>query len=415
MGKNIVICCDGTGNQVEGNLSNVLKLFRILQKSADQRVYYNPGVGTLATDDPWSRLKENFWAVGLATGYGLDDEILDAYRFLVETYQDGDNIYLFGFSRGAYTVRALAGLINMVGLLPPDQVNIAGYALTAYKRASERNDLNIAWQFGDMTGGRQVTIRFIGVWDTVASLIVPRWDRLVPTLQTLPFTRQNKSVQAVRQAISIDERRRLFRLNRWNEPQPFVADRFDGAAPHIDQDIKQVWFAGVHSDVGGGYPEDEAGLSKFPLCWMIDEAAAQGLKINMSMKNHLVPGMPRPGATNQYVAPNATAELHRSLTWAWRLIEWIPKRARYEEWPQRLKFAGWYIPCGEPRLIEHPPTSPATPSPVTPRIHQSVLERMKLVPDYKPVNFPRHYDLEAWPYGEGPDAHGEGSIAPSGA
>lgn len=145
---------------------------------------------------------------------------------------------------------------------------------------------------------------------------------------------------------------------------------------------------------------------------MIDEAAAQGLKINVSMKNHLVLGMPRPGATNQYVAPNAAAELHQSLTWAWRLIEWIPKRARYEEWPQRLKFAGWYIPCGEPRLIDDPPKPPATPSPVAPRIHQSVLERMKLVPDYKPVNFPRHYDLEAWPYGEGPDAQGEGSIPP---
>ena len=122
MGKNIVICCDGTGNQVEGNLSNVLKLFRIARKNADQRVYYNPGIGTIGTDDAWTRLKDNSKGVfELATGAGLDGDILDAYTFLAEQYHDGDSVFLFGFSRGAYTVRALAGFINMVGLLPPDQ------------------------------------------------------------------------------------------------------------------------------------------------------------------------------------------------------------------------------------------------------------------------------------------------------
>ena len=122
MGKNIVICCDGTGNQVEGNLSNVLKLFRILHKNDGQRVYYNPGIGTIGTADPWTRLTQNMKGVfELATGYGLDDEILSAYRFLGENYQKDDRVFLFGFSRGAYTVRALAGFIHMIGLLPPDQ------------------------------------------------------------------------------------------------------------------------------------------------------------------------------------------------------------------------------------------------------------------------------------------------------
>ena len=103
-------------------------------------------------------------------------------------------------------------------------------------------------------------------------MIVPRWDRLIPTLQTLPYTRTNPSVAIFRQAMAIDERRRLFRLNRWVEPQPFVANRFDKDAPHVDQNIRQVWFAGVHSDIGGGYPENESGLSKFPLNWLIEEA-----------------------------------------------------------------------------------------------------------------------------------------------
>jgi uncharacterized protein (DUF2235 family) len=115
MGKNVVICCDGTGNQVERNLSNVLKLFRIFHKDDGQRVYYNPGIGTIGTDDPWTKLTQNTKGVfELATGYGLDDEILSAYRFLGENYQKDDRLFLFGFSRGAYTVRAL-------GLCPHDR------------------------------------------------------------------------------------------------------------------------------------------------------------------------------------------------------------------------------------------------------------------------------------------------------
>ena len=104
------------------------------------------------------------------TGYGLDDEILGGYRFICEQYEDSAEIFLFGFSRGAYTVRVLAGFIHMVGLLPPDQLNIANYGLTAYKKSSELSDFNIVWNFSQITGGRRVTIKFIGVWDTVASV-----------------------------------------------------------------------------------------------------------------------------------------------------------------------------------------------------------------------------------------------------
>jgi uncharacterized protein (DUF2235 family) len=408
MAKNIVICCDGTGNQVEGNLSNVLKLFRILRKNGEQRVYYGPGIGTLGNDDPWTLFKQNAKAVfGLATGYGLDDEIIEAYKFLVGHYEDGDDIFLFGFSRGAYTVRALAGFIYMVGLLPPDQANIADYGLVSYKRSSEKNDLHLAWDFGSITGGRAITIKFIGVWDTVASMIVPRRDRLYPTLQTLPYTRQNKSVKIFRQAMAIDERRRMFRLNHWIDPQSYVANPFDTTVPHLPQDIKQVWFAGVHADVGGGYPESQSGLSKFPLCWLIDEAVQHGLKINAGLKDHLVLGKPYRHATKTYVAPNAAGTLHDSITWAWRLIEWIPKRVKYEEWTGRPKFDGFYIPCGEPRLIDNPaspstaanPGQSATPqNPPPPRIHQSVLDRKTLRPDYKPINFPKDYVIEFWPY-----------------
>ena len=162
MGKNIVICCDGTGNEVEGNLSNVLKLFRMAQKNDHQCVYYSPGIGTIGSDDSWTRLKQNGKAVfELATGYGLDGEIADSYRFICESFEDEDSIYLFGFSRGAYTVRVLAGFIHMVGLLRRDQLNIANYALTAYKRSSQANDFSVAWNFSRVIGGRRATIKFL--------------------------------------------------------------------------------------------------------------------------------------------------------------------------------------------------------------------------------------------------------------
>src|SRR5436309_15624100 len=138
--KNIVICCDGTGNEISENISNVLKLYRCLRKSgktAPQIVFYDPGVGTLARPDPWRKLwQDTITILGLATGYGLDDNVLAGYEFLVNNYQEEDNIYLFGFSRGAYTVRVLAGLIHKVGLVSPQQVNLAGAGLTAYKQFS---------------------------------------------------------------------------------------------------------------------------------------------------------------------------------------------------------------------------------------------------------------------------------------
>ena len=131
--RNIVICCDGTGNEISENISNVLKLYRCLRKTEKteprQLVFYDPGVGTLARPDPWQKLKQDFIAIlGLATGYGLDDKVLRSYLFLVQHLSEGDQIYLFGFSRGAYTVRVLAGLIHKIGLIAPEQANLAGAA-----------------------------------------------------------------------------------------------------------------------------------------------------------------------------------------------------------------------------------------------------------------------------------------------
>ena len=324
--RNIIICCDGTGNEISENISNVLKLYRCLRKTEKtqprQLVFYDPGVGTLERPDPWHKLKQDFNAIlGLATGYGLDDNVLAAYSFLVHTYQAGDQIYLFGFSRGAYTVRVLAGLIHKVGLITPEQVNLAGSGLIAYKQFSSdeaptlrakfksavdaaaaedtlpQTAFDNAAQFARITSTRWPTIRFVGVWDTVASVIVPRADRFyLPSLEELAFTLLNPSVQTFRQAISMDERRCMFRLKKWDDPQTYKHNRFNDA--HAEpQDILQVWFAGVHADIGGGYPEKQSGLSKYPLLWMIDEATKCGLQVNQATVNQLAWGIQRKGFT----------------------------------------------------------------------------------------------------------------------
>src|ERR1700688_989727 len=114
MPKNIVICCDGTGNEINTTISNVLKLYRVLEKDEGQRVYYHPGVGTIGLQSTWRRLKQQTYAFfALATGAGLDEDTLAAYRFLCETYQKDDRVWLFGFSRGAYTARVLSALIQV--------------------------------------------------------------------------------------------------------------------------------------------------------------------------------------------------------------------------------------------------------------------------------------------------------------
>jgi len=378
MAKNIVICCDGTGNEINANLSNVLKLFRVVRKTKDQVVFYDPGVGTISSSDPWSRLKSNALGVwGLMTGYGLDENVLDAYRFLLDTYEDGDRVYIFGFSRGAYTVRLLGGFLRLVGLLERPQRNLCEYALTAYKRAAEKDDFEIAWRFERVASTRRVPIRFMGVWDTVSSVIVPRPDRLyLPSLQELPYTKTNSYVDVFRHAIAIDERRRMFRINRWKEPQHYKPNPFDKSEPP-PQDIKQVWFAGVHSDIGGGYPEKESGAAKYPLQWMIDEAVAHGLQINKAMYNHLVLGHKRKGGSRTYVKPDFKAKLHDSMNWAWRLLELFPKRAKRRDWPERRSLLGWYIPCEEPRRVD-----------AGALVHHSVFERIDADRAYRPVNLP---------------------------
>jgi uncharacterized protein (DUF2235 family) len=377
--RKIIILCDGTGNAIKENQSNVLKFYRLLQRNDDQIVYYDTGVGTItdstgAMSQAWLEFKR-IW--GLATGFGLFANVLDAYRFLSRYYHDGDEVYMLGFSRGAYTVRVLAGFNETIGLLAPHQLHLSDYVLRAYQQVARTGDFMIARRIRETLDTSRIPIRFVGCWDTVASVFAPGVGPLgLPGPLTLPYTRSNPSVKTFRHALAIDERRRMYRANHWQEPQVYKSNPFAPKDKEQPQDIKQVWFAGVHADIGGGYPEAESAPAKFPLDWMVKEAKAQGLKFRPRLYKRLVLGQNVKNSTRNYVAPDPAAPLRNSLRGFWWLLEVLPKRTRYREWPDRPSFLGFYVPLGEPRQI-------ASDSNIDP----SVRERQDKT-DYDPINLP---------------------------
>ena len=395
--RNLVVLCDGTGNELGGALteqqqdiriSNVLKLFRITEKRKNQLVWYSPGVGTIGRNDWLHRVRHKASSfIGLATGYGLDDNVLSAYRFLVENWRPGDRIFLMGFSRGAWTVRVLAGMLHLIGLVRPDQMNMCDNALGTYKRAAAEDKMPIARHFSRVIGARFPTIHFMGCWDTVASVIVPRRDRFwIPSLEDLPYTKINPSVATFRHALALDERRAMFVPSEWIQPQPYVPNRFRPTETRA-QDIEQRWYPGVHSDVGGGYAESESGLSKLALVWLLDESEKAGLKLNHPNYRHLVLGEPKQGGQHTYQKPDPAGKIHKSLIKFWWLVEVLPKRVKTPMWPKPNPF-GFYIPFAQPRWVD--------PDHV---LDPSMAARMQQDKSYRPVNLP--VTAEVPPEGEG--------------
>src|SRR5712692_5991113 len=170
MAKSIVVCCDGTGNQFGQNNSNVLKLYSTLVIQAGvQTAYYHPGVGTMGARNALSTVGKLWTQVrGLAFGYGFSDNIADVYSFLMGEFDPGDRIFIFGFSRGAYTARALCGLLQMCGLLTPGNQALIPYALRLYK-GNDPCKFEIAAGFRT-TFSIPCSPYFLGLWDTVSSV-----------------------------------------------------------------------------------------------------------------------------------------------------------------------------------------------------------------------------------------------------
>jgi uncharacterized protein (DUF2235 family) len=220
-------------------------------------------------------------------------------------------VYLFGFSRGAYTVRVVASLLRMYGLLPVGNEPLVPYVIRMMTATGEDRFL-LAKQFSE-TFATPCPPWFVGVWDTVSSV---GW---IENPLRVPYSANNPDIQVGRQAISIDEHRAFFRQNLWRSPalpQPPALP-----VPAGPRDLKQVWFPGVHCDVGGGYPEAESGLSKIALEWMLAEAHANHLVLNKD-RTDLVLGKKE----NRYVRPDPTASMHESLTPAWWAAEFVLKK-----------------------------------------------------------------------------------------
>src|SRR6266446_10293892 len=264
--RNIVICCDGTGNQYGSANSNVVKLYWALSAEDKQIAYYHPGVGTMGARNALSAVGKWWTKVrGLAFGYGFSDNIADVYSFLMREFSPGDHLFIFGFSRGAYTARAVCGLLHMCGLLTPGNEALIPYALRLYK-SNDPCKFEIATGFRS-TFSLPCEPYFLGLWDTVSSV---GWilDPIHTKGGHLPYTATLPNISVLRHAVSIDEHRAFFRQNLIHQPA------------QSNQDVKQVWFAGVHSDVGGSYAEAESGLSKTALRWMLCEAQSDGLMLD---------------------------------------------------------------------------------------------------------------------------------------
>jgi uncharacterized protein (DUF2235 family) len=363
MPKNIVICCDGTANEFARDRTNVVKLYyALLQNTPNQIAFYHPGLGTMepagALTTPARKLTR---ILGMAAGYGLATDIRDAYVFLMNNYREGDHVYLFGFSRGAYTARAVCSVLAMYGLIRPGNDPLVPYVVRmmlaidkARKRQQKaarqgrddeqaiRDYFRLAADFKTMMSAADCHPHFVGVWDTVSSV---GW---VDNPTKIPFTADNPFIRHGRHAIAIDEKRAFFRTNRWI-PSPDLDE-------HGPKEVKQVWFAGVHCDVGGGYPETESGLSKIALEWMLEEAKAIGLCVDPAREAEVLGRTP----DGLCVPPNPDGMMHESLKGAWKLAEVI-ERPHYD---YKTGATTWRANRGRRRTI-----------PSGALIHESVFQR----------------------------------------
>ena len=376
MSKNIVVLSDGTGQDGgRGHDSNIYKLVRMLEDRTErQMVFYDQGIGT-----------DGRALSGNVAGAGFSENILQCYHFIYENYNAGDKIYLFGFSRGAATVRSLANFIHYFGILPKSRPELIQQAYDLYKIGREEGyekpeivdvpaliaagatqiantvsetisrgeTLNEkANQFVHAHPNQWASIEFLGVWDTVPALglpaaVIDTFVNYVPSWKhRFHDFRLHPSVRNAYQALSIDDDRKWF--------QPTIWDSFNAEY----QKVEQVWFSGAHTDVGGGF--QEAGLSDITLEWMIQKAVAHGVKLYMRSIKYW----------NFCIAPDATDSIHPPREGSGRVYP-----ALQRSWP-----ASAHETFGAPT------------------IHQSVLDRAERLPAYQPwilKAFPEH-KVEPW-------------------
>ncbi|EHK20719.1 uncharacterized protein TRIVIDRAFT_192636 [Trichoderma virens Gv29-8] len=536
--RKLILCFDGTGNKFHGDESdsNILKIFRMLDRTADDQYhYYQPGIGTYIVSDSLShtsvkaRIKSWYQkAKDSAIGSSFDQHVVGGYRFLMRFYNQGDEIYMFGFSRGSYIARFLAEMLDYIGLLSHGNEEMVSFAWKAFanwqsrrggdkdEKLAEEEEQKKHEMYHFMKGFRETfsrpvgRIRFLGLFDTVNS--VPRFETAWMQRSKFPYTARS-SARVIRHAVSIDERRAKFRQDlmyqqankrrhnthsHWKKdldhmlgqvmhnngrgrrpsqqtttadgppssanPQPSKympyrarsksAARQDrrmsvtgcNASEQLsvldyedsgDQDIDEVWFAGGHGDVGGGWQTESSGknASHVPLIWMVREAIRAGLKFDLEKVQELdcfdlyneygsagrknsrkgqergpdilvnrdgeegaepvAPPSPDTMADDEEqdlkkifleMMHNAhLAKIHDSLVYggglsatavtAWNMMEWMPFRRMDLQTDGTWKPINWPLPRGEVRDV-----------PNNVRVHGSVIRRMKMDESYRPGN-----------------------------
>jgi len=318
MSRNLLVCLDGTRNEPETGATNVVRLYAMAVKDDTQLAYYDPGVGTMGARSATTRAGKAMTRVaGLVIGHGIKDNIEEAYRWLMENFDAGDRIFIVGFSRGAYTSLALTGMLRTVGLLRPGADNLVPYAMKLYAQHGEEHPtkaddakfFGIRDEFNTEFGNPQFPNRFapqvtfLGLWDTVKSV---GWLNARARFEQArwPFTRIVTNVAIGRLALAIDENRRPYGEYRFDPKE--VAKRSGR--------LREMWLAGVHSDIGGQFPDDHR-LSDIALGWMADEAIDAGLRVDEPTYEKLVGAPPRTPLPPAY----ALGRIHTNSPW-WAVV-----------------------------------------------------------------------------------------------
>ncbi|TFK18430.1 WD40 repeat-like protein [Coprinopsis marcescibilis] len=351
-GRNLILCIDGTANQFGDQNTNVIELYNLLLKGSDDRqlTWYNSGIGTYA-EPHWRSLE--YWIqviyhiIDLSIAWNFDKTILAAYRWLADKYKEGDRIFLFGFSRGAFQVRALSAMIDKVGLIYAGNEAQIPFAYQLYARSGSDDVKSQPVGESDTSAttskterfkkafSRDVKVHFVGAWDTVSSIGIARGKH------TLPGTTEGmRHVCYFRHALALDERRVKFlpeyawggsaidrsgnggsaEQENSNNIQ-YVDFLSESGYNHETDSTKQphtmeTWFPGTHSDIGGGNRQNKnMDRSRPPLRWMVYEANAAGLRTRDFERELL---------------PQEQVEIKESLTGLWHAFECLPfKRLTY--------------------------------------------------------------------------------------
>ena len=362
MSRNIILLSDGTGNgAAKRNKTNVWRLYDALDlHRQDQIAFYDDGVG--------SQEFLPFKLIGGAVGWGLKKNVRQLYKFLCRNYREEDRVYLFGFSRGAFTVRMLAGMIAYCGVYTQfsNEEDLDKAARHNYNAFRSHFDSGLLTQLLRKKFGKteprpaqhEPEIEFLGVWDTVDAYGLPIdelayvWDKLVYPIYFPDFILHEKVKKACH-ALSIDDERKTFHPLLWDESQEKIANR-----------IEQVWFPGVHSDVGGGYPEYT--LALVPLDWMLTKVEAASSE---------------EGSSGLHLIAQRREEIHRHSDW---------------HGPQHdsRALAGSYYRYSPRDIDKLCNNTHAEIIVKVPKIHRAAMERIagNVVP-YAPTGLPEDYEV----------------------